>query len=140
MPYLIVKVPTMCCRLLSHKTGAKTAYDVLSVPSYAVPLANPDGILSEHFGEAPYFALVRVRLADRAVEEQQTLANPYQHEEKAKGIRAAEWLVEHKVDVVRLKQSLEGKGPVYVFGDAGVEMQETEATTLAEVLKEASQV
>jgi cation diffusion facilitator family transporter len=104
---------------------------------YAIPLANPDGALSEHFGEAPYFGLVTVRLADRAVEEQQVLSNPYQQEEKAKGIKAAEWLVGHKVDLVLLKGGMHGKGPVYVFGDAGVEMQETGATTLSEALEEA---
>ena len=45
-----------------------------------------------------------------------------------------------KVDVVLMRESLCGRGPVYVFGDAGVEMQETGATTLAEALEEASQV
>jgi hypothetical protein len=30
---------------------------------YAVSLADPDGAIGEHLGEAPYFALVRVRLA-----------------------------------------------------------------------------
>jgi cation diffusion facilitator family transporter len=103
---------------------------------YAVPLADPDGAVSEHFGEAPYFALVRVRLADGAVEEQQIVSNPYQDVEKAKGIQVAEWLVAQKVDVMLLKESLRGKGPVYVFGDAGVEMQETESTTLSAVMAE----
>jgi predicted Fe-Mo cluster-binding NifX family protein len=66
--------------------------------------------------------------------------------EKAKGIRVAEWLVAQKVDVVLLpvlsaaegKQSLRGKGPTYVFSNAGVEMQETSATTLSETLAEVS--
>ncbi|MBE9471067.1 MAG: cation diffusion facilitator family transporter [Chloroflexi bacterium] len=103
---------------------------------YAVPLANTDGTFSEHFGEAPYFALVTVRLADGAIEEQQVVANPHKDLERAKGIQVAEWLVAQKVDVVLVKESLRGKGPVYVFGDAGVEMQETEATTLSEALEE----
>ncbi len=102
---------------------------------YAVPLADPDGTISEHLGEAPYFALVTVRLADGAVEEQQIVANPHKDLERAKGIQVAEWLVDQKVDVVLVKESLRGKGPVYVFGDAGVEMQETEATTLSEALE-----
>jgi cation diffusion facilitator family transporter len=101
---------------------------------YAVPLSDTAGTLSEHFGEAPNFALVTVRLADDAVEEQQIVANPHQTLEKAKGIRVAEWLVSEKVDVVLLKESLRGKGPVYVFGDAGVEMREAEATTLEKAL------
>jgi cation diffusion facilitator family transporter len=102
---------------------------------YAAPLANPRGTLSEHLGEAPYFALIVVRLADGQVEEQQILANPYQEEERAKGIRVAEWLVAQKVDVVLVKQSLQGKGPVYVFGDAGVEMRQTNASTLGEAVE-----
>jgi cation diffusion facilitator family transporter len=101
---------------------------------YAAPLADPGGALSAHFGEAPYFALVTVRLADGAVEEQQVVANPHLAEEKAKGIRVAEWLVAHKADVVLLKESLRGKGPVYVFSDAGVEMRQTGAKMLAEAL------
>jgi len=103
---------------------------------YAVPLADPDGTISEHLGEAPYFALVRVRLADGAIEEQQIVANPHKDLERAKGIRVAEWLVAQKADVVLMRESLRGKGPVYVFGDAGVEVQGTGAATLAEALEE----
>ena len=104
---------------------------------YAAPLSEADGALSEHFGEAPIFALVTVRLEDGAVTERRMLVNPYLEEERAKGIRVAEWLVEQKVDVVFLKESLRGKGPVYVFGDAGVEMRETGAGTLDEAVEEA---
>lgn len=104
---------------------------------YAVPLGDTAGTLSDHFGEAPYFALVTLRLADGAVEERHIVANPHRAVEKAKGIRVAEWLVAQKVDVVLLKDSLRGKGPTYVFGDAGVEMRETTATTLEEALAEA---
>jgi cation diffusion facilitator family transporter len=103
---------------------------------YAAPLADVDGTLSEHFGEAPYFALTTVRQADGTVEKQEIVANPYQHEEKAKGIRVSEWLVSQKVDSVLLKKSLGGKGPVYVFGDAAVEMRETEVATLSAALSE----
>ncbi|MBL7183704.1 MAG: cation diffusion facilitator family transporter [Anaerolineae bacterium] len=106
----------------------------------AAPLSDTAGTLSEHFGEAPYFTLVTVRLADGAIEEQQIVANPHKAMEKAKGIRVAEWLVAQKVDVVLLKESLRGKGPTYVFGDAGVEMKETAATTLEEALSNLAKV
>ncbi|MBC7248867.1 MAG: cation diffusion facilitator family transporter [Anaerolineae bacterium] len=101
---------------------------------YAVPLADLQGTVSEHFGEAPYFALVTLRLADGQVEQQQIVANPHTAVSKAKGIRVAEWLVAQKVDAVLLRESLQGKGPTYVFGEAGVEMQLTTAETLADVL------
>lgn len=57
---------------------------------------------------------------------------------KAKGIRIAEWLVAQKADVALMKESLKGKGPEYVFGDAGVEMGLTSAATLEEALAEAT--
>jgi cation diffusion facilitator family transporter len=101
---------------------------------FAVPLADRAGTLSEHFGEAPYFALVVARLANRSIEEQQKIVNPYLEEEKAKGIQVAEWLVAQKVDVVLLRESLRGRGPTYVFGDAGVEIQNTEAPMLPEAI------
>ena len=104
---------------------------------YAAPLADEEGKLSEHFGEAPNFALVRLRLEDGAVEERRMLVNPYLDEERAKGIKVAEWLVDQKADVVYLKESLQGKGPIYVFGDAAVEMRQTKADTLSQALAEA---
>jgi len=54
---------------------------------------------------------------------------------KAKGIRVAEWLVSHKVDRVVLKEGLQGKGPEFVFADAGVEMILTEAETIGQALE-----
>ena len=99
---------------------------------YALPLDDAAGTVSQHFGEAPYFALLTLHTADREVERQEVLPNPHTDVSKAKGIRVAEWLVEQKVDVVMLKESLQGKGPEYVFGDAGVEMLPTGAATLTD--------
>lgn len=100
---------------------------------YAVPLADAGGTVSPHFGDAPYFALVTVRRTDGAGTHE-VIGNPWRGEEQAKGIRVAEWLVAHKVDVVLLKKDLQGKGPAYVLRDAGVEQRRTEATTLPEAL------
>lgn len=101
---------------------------------YAVPLAGPSGEVSQHFGEAPYFALVTVRTADGGVEREEVLSNPHVDVEKAKGIHVSEWLVGLKVDVVLLREDVHGRGPAYVFADAGVETRLTEATTLAQAL------
>jgi cation diffusion facilitator family transporter len=103
---------------------------------YAVPLAETQGVVSDHFGESPFFALVTMRLADGKIEQQQILSNPHQEVEKAKGIRVAEWLVGLKADVVLLREDVRGKGPAYVFADAGVGTHLTEATTLAEAIAE----
>lgn len=101
---------------------------------YAVPLADREGTISWHFGEAPYFAIVTVNLADHAVEEERVISNPHQALEQAKGIRVAEWLARQKIDVVLLKEDIHHKGPEYVFRDAGISFRMTEKSTLAATL------
>lgn len=100
----------------------------------AVPLADTLGHVSAHFGEAPYFAMLLLRLADGNIEQQEVVTNPHTNVPKAKGIRVAEWLVEHKVDVVVVKEDLHKKGPAYVFADAGVELQVSAAGRLSEMI------
>jgi cation diffusion facilitator family transporter len=103
---------------------------------YVLPLADREGTLSAHFGDAPYFAMVQLRLSDGAIEEQRTLPNPFLEQDKAKGIQVAEWLVQEKADLVLLKEDLQGKGPVYVFGDAGIRLEQTDAGTVGEAMEE----
>lgn len=100
----------------------------------AVPIEDPAGKVSAHFGEAAYFALVRLCLADGQIERQEVVANPHTKVPKAKGIRVAEWLVNQKVDVVAVKEDLRKKGPAYVFADAGVELQISRGDQLAQVI------
>jgi len=100
----------------------------------AVPLVDTAGHVSAHFGEAPYFAVLLLRLADGNIERQEMVTNPHTKIPKAKGMRVAEWLVEHKIDVVVVKEDLHKKGPAYVFADAGVELQVSAAGRLSEVI------
>jgi predicted Fe-Mo cluster-binding NifX family protein len=101
---------------------------------YAVPLADRKGALSAHFGKAPYSALVTVRRVDRAVTNQSIVENPHVAEEKAKGLRVAEWLAAQKVDLALTREKMHGKGPEYVPRDAGIVLARTEETTLDEAL------
>jgi cation diffusion facilitator family transporter len=103
---------------------------------YAFPLASLDGDLSEHFGGAPFFALINLRLSDLQLEKQEIIFNPYTQLPKAKGIRVAEWLISVKVDRVVLKENLQGKGPEYVFKDAGVEIIYTATNSWRAALEE----
>jgi cation diffusion facilitator family transporter len=101
---------------------------------YAVPLSDLNGRVSDHFGEAPYFALLTLALVDGQVEQQQIVTNPHTALAKGKGIRVAEWLVDQKIDMVLLRENMQGRGPTYVFRDAGVDMVPTMAGTLKEAL------
>lgn len=103
--------------------------------SIAVPLENPAGKVSAHFGEAPYFAIVVVRTADGWIASQEITANPHAETPRAKGIYAAEWLVKQKVDVVFAKEDLRiKKGPAYVFADAGTECKITPDDDLSRII------
>lgn len=90
--------------------------------------------MSQHFGEAPFFALVAVRRSDGVIEEQRTVSNPHSKEGKAKGIRVAEWLVAQKIDVVLTREDVSRKGPAYVLREAGVELRMTDRQTVGEAI------
>lgn len=104
---------------------------------YALPLQ--DAIqqqISEHFGEAPCFALITVSIKDLKPIAQEILVNPFTHVKQGKGIRVAEFLIEHAVDAVITKESFAGKGPYYVFSNAAVDRFQTRADTAEKALAE----
>jgi len=65
--------------------------------------------------------------------EEKILGNPYFKEEKGKGIKVSEWLVENGVDTVFTRRGFDGKGPSYVFSSSEVEVIVTKARTVEEV-------
>jgi cation diffusion facilitator family transporter len=105
---------------------------------YGVPLSDPMGTVSEHLGKASYFALVELKADDGSLVRQEIVVNPYQALEKQKGLQVARMLVDQGVDVLLVRENLEGKGPSYVLADAGVETRITEANTLGEIVGELS--
>jgi cation diffusion facilitator family transporter len=94
--------------------------------TYAIPLNEDKQTLSEHFGDAPYFYVATVRERDSVLISEAFHHNPFAGEEKGKGIKASEWLVKEGVDTVYSIKGFKGKGPGYVFSDAGVDMVITE--------------
>jgi len=100
----------------------------------AVPLATSEGAVAAEFGKAPLFAIAEVRAADGVAENLQMVENPYTVEGKGRGLKVARLLMSRRVDVVLTRESLEGKGPGYAFQLAGVQIVETEATTLQAAL------
>ena len=123
---------------ISHVEGVTIYYEPRKATHrwIAIPLDNREGSLSDHFGEAPFFALLKVHTADGAVRERQILENPHQDLERGKGLRVAEWLVGKQIDEIRLRDRIEHKGPAYVFADAGITVDQTEAGDLESLLEE----
>ncbi|MFZ5997000.1 MAG: cation diffusion facilitator family transporter [Nitrospirota bacterium] len=106
---------------------------------YAVPLADREGAISEHFSRAPFIALWD-KSADGAVRSREILENPFTEEERARGIRLAALLAAKGLDVLYTKESFNGKGSAYVLSDAGVEVRETESERLITLIEEHSVV
>lgn len=102
----------------------------------AIPYIIKEKKVSEHFGEAPAFLVLKVKADSNSLVQQDILINPFLLEERGKGIMAAEFLVKSGVDLVVLKRKFHGKGAQYVFRDAGVEIKATEKSTVREVMDE----
>jgi cation diffusion facilitator family transporter len=102
---------------------------------YAIPVEEDKNTLSQHFGDAPYFYLVRISSEGHTVQEEKILRNPYLKEEKGKGIKVSEWLLQNGVDTVYTRKTFDGKGPSYVFSNADVEVIIAEDKTIDEIHK-----
>lgn len=102
----------------------------------AIPYIIKGNKVSEHFGEAPAFLILKVKADSNSLVKQDILINPFLLEERGKGIMAAELLVKKGVDVVVVKRKFHGKGVQYVFRDAGIEIKTTEKSTVGEVMDE----
>jgi len=101
-----------------------------------IPLAEDRQTISEHFGEAPLFQLLRLRREDGKKIEEHILENPYLQETKAKGIKVAQWLLEKEIDVLISTHDQSGKGPGFVLGNGGVEILLTKETSAEKALAE----
>ncbi|WP_419660598.1 cation efflux protein [Desulfosarcina variabilis str. Montpellier] len=102
---------------------------------YAFPLMDDQGqMISDHFGEAPCFAMVTIRIKDRKIIKQEILTNPFTHVGHGKGILVAEFLIRHSVDAVITREHFAGKGPFYVFSNAAVDTYKTKEDTVTQAL------
>ena len=93
---------------------------------HAVPLANKEGLISEHFGSAPFIGIWDIRVSDSVMLFQEIIENPFINLEKGKGIKLAELLIGKEIDILYTKEAFEGKGPQYVLSDAEIEVRETD--------------
>lgn len=99
-----------------------------------IPLARDKQTISEHFGEAPYFLLLRLHRSENEISEERLLKNPFLEEKKAKGIKVANWLLENGLDVLISHHDQSGKGPGFVLGNAGAEILLTKETNTEKAL------
>ncbi len=106
----------------------------------AVPLVNNEGlssIISEHFGETPFFAILEMQEENNILElmNYNILTNKFADEEKRKGILISEWLLLEKIDKLYLKNELK-KGPHLLLEKSFVQMIVTELSSIKDILEQ----
>jgi predicted Fe-Mo cluster-binding NifX family protein len=99
----------------------------------AVPIQTDRVNISEHFGDAPIFYVATIREKDGMMLSEAYESNPFAKEEKGKGIKVSEWLLNKGVDTVYTPKGFEGRGPGYVFSDAAVDVVLTNNQNLLEI-------
>jgi len=102
---------------------------------YAVPLQDLDGTISLHFGEAPYFAFIDFNVKAGRFEKQDIVPNEAKGEERRKGILVAKMLLAHHPDIVLTRKSISEKGPECVLQAANIEVRETGAESVTEIIR-----
>lgn len=107
----------------------------------AVPTETPDGSkpdngarISDHFGEAPRFALLTKNTVTGHVHVDTYVDNLYGKLERQKGVKAAELLADHGVDEVITRASLAGKGSGYALEALQISHSVTSAEALPDLM------
>jgi cation diffusion facilitator family transporter len=95
-----------------------------------------DAKLSEHFGEAPYFALLIKDNRSGKVSVQDFLTNPYVDLDRHKGVKVAELLSEKRVDEVVTLVDLKGRGSGYALEALQIDASLTDANTVQELVSQ----
>jgi cation diffusion facilitator family transporter len=106
----------------------------LDVPQNGIP--DEDVHLSNHFGEAAYFAILRKELRNGKVIVRGYEKNPFVKLERHKGVKVAEFLAELHIDEVVSRANLVGKGSGYALEALQIDYSLTNAETLRELVQE----
>lgn len=125
-------------RILIHYEPEQKESILVAIPINAANEAQPqlDSTLSDHFGEAPYFALLRKEMRSGKVSFETFVENRFRSLERHRGVRVAELLADLGVDEVWTRVELEGKGAGYALEALGIDVLTTKATTPSELLTE----
>ncbi|HQN19108.1 MAG TPA: cation diffusion facilitator family transporter, partial [Syntrophobacteraceae bacterium] len=125
-------------RILIHYEPEQKESILVAVPVDAKSSARPEleSLLSDHFAEAPLFALLRKEMRSGKVAVESVVENRFLSLERHRGVKVAEFLSELGVDEVWTRVELDGKGAGYALEALGIDVVTTKAETLSELLPE----
>jgi len=88
----------------------------------AVPLSDDVQRVSEYFGKAPNFLLLKLNPSSREIVAEEILKNPYIDVEKKRGVRVAQWLAHVGVTGLILRDNIRDTGPYYALLSEGIDV------------------
>ncbi len=111
-------------RILVHYEPVQKEIIRIAAPVELLEGAQPqlNSPLSEHFGEAPFFAILRKETRADSVNFERFVENHFKNLENHRGVKTAEFLAEQGVDEVWICSSLKGKGAGYALEALGIEV------------------
>ena len=123
-------------RILIHYEPEQQEFIRIATPIDVAKEARPnlDSMLSEHFGAAAYFAVLRKEMPTGNIAVETFVENHFGALERRRGVKVAELLAETGVDEVRSRAALDGKGAGYALEALGIDLFTTTATTLKELV------
>jgi predicted Fe-Mo cluster-binding NifX family protein len=132
-PYGLYKVENLVAMVTSVLIHFQSIHQ--DIRTFGLPLSEDKLTISEHFCEAPFFRFLSVHQGEGNIANEVLLKNPFLNEEKAKGIKVVNWLLENGLDVLISRQSQTGKGPCFVLGNGGAEILLTRETNAEKALE-----
>jgi cation diffusion facilitator family transporter len=125
-------------KILIHYEPEQKEFIRIATPIEVPKGAEPelDSTLSEHFGEAPFFAVLRKDMRTGNVAFETFVENRFSSLERHRGVKAAESLAEMSVDEVWTRSALDGKGAGYALEALGIDLFTTRAATPKELVSE----
>jgi len=118
-------------------TVRSTSREILRL---ALPLSAPHGPPDKHFGTAPYFLFVDLRSTDGSLGHREVVPNPFWGDPRGRGLKVAQWLIEHGVDVLLTPDDVGKKGPGYALREVGVEVLVVRKGDMDEALSEGARL
>ena len=128
-------IPQLDSIMISVEPVVKTQYIVvIAVSSLDSTL---DDLPADHFGIAPAFLFVKIDRSTGKKISTRIIENPHQLAERKRGILAAKFLTENKLDILAIKNPTSfGLGPKAVLTENNVELFQYQGNSIQEILSE----
>ncbi|MFC1562948.1 cation diffusion facilitator family transporter [candidate division KSB1 bacterium] len=92
--------------------------------------------ISNYFGSSTHITKFKYDTETKKFSELVTEVNPYQQEEKQRGIKLADHIIEEGIDTVCCKEDLHEKGPGLMFYRFGIDVRKTDEDDMKALLQD----